>query len=291
MNYSKDLEQIYALGLFGLMAVVALVYTLRVRLRGALHFDRVDRQGGSPLLSKSLMEMGYWSFQPVARLCVLCGLSANTLSLTSLFLGAVAGLCLAWGHFGSGAIFSAISSILDTLDGMVARLTHRSSNAGEVLDATVDRYCEFFFLGGLSIYYRLVPALLTLSLLALTGAFMVSYSSAKAEALGISPPAGSMRRPERAIYLMMGSALSAISIASWESDWGGPIAVGYPMVFACGLVAVLSHSSALERLFWTAREVRRQERSGDSPAASSQIEIGGEADHRGDHARKLPGHR
>ena len=83
-------------------------------------------------------------------------------------------------------------------------MTGVSSDAGEVLDAAVDRYVEFFFLGGLMIYYRDIAALLILTLFALVGSFMVSYSSAKAEALHVPAPKGSMRRPERAVYLTAG---------------------------------------------------------------------------------------
>ena len=253
------LELINVLVLFTIVGLAALAYGIRLTLKGPAHFDRIDRQGGSKLLGKGVMELAYWLFQPLARLLVACRVTANHISWTSLVLGLLAGCCLAFGHFGSGSILATLSFILDSLDGIVARLTHQSSDAGEVLDASIDRYVEFFFLGGLTIYYREIPALLVLSLLATMGAFMVSYSTAKAEALQIEPPKGNMRRPERALYLTLGAALSPITIPWLESSRDYPIAVAHPMVIALCLVAVLANCSAIERLWALAKIIRARE--------------------------------
>ena len=98
-----------------------------------------------------------------------------------------------------------------------------------------------------------------LALLALMGSFMVSYSSAKAEALQVDPPKGSMRRPERAFYLTLGAVLSPITIAEFEYVRDYPIAIGFPMVMALGLIAVLANASAIERMAAIAKEMRRRE--------------------------------
>ncbi len=252
-------DLLYTILLFAIAAAVAVAYGIRVLLRGKAQFDRVDRQGGSPLLNKSVMEGGYWFFQPLGRLLIACHVTPNQISWGSLAFGVLAGACLAVGHFGFGAAFATISAIFDALDGIVARLTGVQSDAGEVLDATVDRYVEFFFLGGLVIYYREIPALLLLALAALVGAFMVSYSTAKAEALQIEAPKSSMRRPERALYLTLGATLSPITIPIWEQIREYPVPIGHPMVAALGLVAVLANVSAIERLWAIARTIRLQE--------------------------------
>ncbi len=254
-------QLIYVLVLFAVVILITLAYGVRVILKGHAHFDRVERQGGSPLLSKNIMELGYWFFQPLGRLLVFCKISANQISWGSFTFGLLAGCCLAFGHFGSGSVFATLSAVMDSLDGMVARLTGKSSDAGEVLDAAVDRYVEFFFLGGLLIYYREIPVLMILTLLALVGSFMVSYSSAKAEALQVDPPKGSMRRPERAFYLTLGAALSPISIPWFETNREYPIAIAHPMVIALCLVAVMSNFSAIERLWAIAKEIRLREKT------------------------------
>jgi phosphatidylglycerophosphate synthase len=254
-----DFQLISTLVLLGIVALAAIAYLVRVWLSGRAHFDRVNKQGGSPLLSKSVMEGAYWFLQPVGKLLVFCHVTPNQISWASLVFGVLAGTCLAFGHFGFAASFATISALLDSLDGMVARLTGVASDAGEVLDASADRYVEFFFLGGLAVYYREIPALLILTLIALMGSFMVSYSTAKAEALRVEPPKGNMRRPERAVYLILGAALSPVTIPIFENERPFSIAMGHPMVFAVALVGVLSNLSAVERLYAVAKSIRRRE--------------------------------
>ncbi|MBU6375862.1 MAG: CDP-alcohol phosphatidyltransferase family protein [Bdellovibrionales bacterium] len=261
------LDLIYALSLLGVAASVAVVYGLRVLTKGKAEFDRVDKQGGSALLGKGVMHGAYWSLQPLARLLIFLRITPNMVSWASFGFALGAGACLSVGHFGFGAVFATISAFLDTLDGMVARLTGVSSDAGEVLDAAVDRYAEFFFLGGLVIYYREIPLLLVVTLVALIGSFMVSYSSAKAEALQVSAPKGAMRRPERAVYLTLGALFSPITIPLFEQIRPYGIAIGHPMVIALGLVAVMSNVSAAERLWAIARAVRLRETEERAKAA------------------------
>lgn len=85
---------------FFLVAVLA--YTAKLLLSGRAHFERVDRLGGSALLSKGLMEMAVWALQPIVRGFIRLGISANGVSRLSLVLGSGAAVALAfrapWGH-------------------------------------------------------------------------------------------------------------------------------------------------------------------------------------------------
>jgi len=256
---SLDWDLINILALFALAAGVGIAYLIRILFKGRPEYARVDKQGGSSLLNVEVMKAAYWFFQPLGRFLIICGLTPNMISWFSLLFGFLAGLCLCFGHFGFGAAFSAVSAILDALDGLVARETGRSSDAGEVLDATVDRFNEFFFLGGLLFYYREIPSMLLLTMAAMIGSFMVSYSSAKAEALQVDPPKGNMRRPERALYLTLGAALSPITIPWLERLRDTPIVLGHPMIVALVLVAVLANISAIERMWAIAKLVRARE--------------------------------
>jgi phosphatidylglycerophosphate synthase len=257
----------FALAAVLLVVALAAVYAVRVAVRGRDRFDRVEHQGGSRLLGKSAMGLGYWSLQPIARLLVAMRVDANQISWTSLVFGAVAGAFLAVGHFGYATVCTMISGLLDTVDGMVARLSNTSSEAGEVLDSAVDRYVEFFFLSGLVLYYRAIPLLQVLALLALLGSFMVSYSTAKAEALNVKLPPGGMRRPERAFYLAAGAALSAVSIPWWEAERDLSRPIAYPMVVVLALVAFAANLSAIERLWSIAKSVRSREKAHSAQSA------------------------
>jgi CDP-diacylglycerol---glycerol-3-phosphate 3-phosphatidyltransferase len=270
-------ELITTLSLMTVAALAALAYGVRCVLHGRAHSERVDRQGGSALLGKSVMEGFYWFITPFARLLISVGVTPNQISWSSIVLGVLAGVCMAFGHFGSAAIFATLSAIMDSLDGMVARLTGVASDAGEVLDAAADRYVEFLFLGGLAVYYHEIPSLLIVTLFALAGSFMVSYSTAKAEALGVEAPKGSMRRPERALYLTLGAALSPVTIPMFELDRQFPVPVGHPMVFAVALVAVLSNLSAVERLVAIARAVRAKAAAARQQAEAAELAVREEA--------------
>lgn len=229
-------------------ALVLVGYSVRTRISGRLRFERIERERGSFLLGRTVMEAGYWAMQPVARALIRCGVSPDAISWCSLVLGLLSGIRLAEGYFGSGALLFALSGLCDALDGMVARATGVASDGGEVLDAVVDRYSEFFFLGGLAWYYRPIPEAQLLCWLALLGSFMVSYSSARAEVLGIELPRGSMKRPERVVYLTLGAALSPLTIRWLESSGARAVPLAHAMVASLVLVALLSNYWALERL-------------------------------------------
>jgi CDP-diacylglycerol--glycerol-3-phosphate 3-phosphatidyltransferase len=249
----------FSLGLAMAILVVVVAYAGRVSRAGAARDPRVERAGGSPLLGKSAMEMGYWAMRPAARACIALGLSANAVSFLSLGLAALAGVSLAFGSFGVGAVLSLVSSACDALDGMIARDTGTASDAGEVLDAAVDRYAELFFFGGIVVHERFDVFAIVLTLAATAGAIMVSYSTAKAEALGVPPPRGSMRRQERAVYLVIGVALVPITAAACVR-LGLPVRIAHAPLFAIlALVALVGNVSALRRLRAVAAAVRKPE--------------------------------
>jgi CDP-diacylglycerol--glycerol-3-phosphate 3-phosphatidyltransferase len=238
------------------LALLALVYAVRVAARGFASYERVNKDQGSALLGTRAMEMGYWALEPAGRALARAKVSANVVSWASLLLGVSAGVALAMGHLGAGALLAALSALGDTLDGMVARRTKTASDAGEVLDAAVDRYVEFFFLGGLAVYYRADVPRLVLALSALLGSFMVSYATAKAEAFRTAVPRGAMRRPERAAYLTAGAALtpltSAWAVSSLQPAWVAQL----PMLIALGLVALVANASAIARMGTLAATLR-----------------------------------
>jgi CDP-diacylglycerol--glycerol-3-phosphate 3-phosphatidyltransferase len=261
------LDLIYALALLSVALIVGIIYGLRVLIRGRADFERVNQHGGSVLLGKGVMQGAYWSLQPLARFLIFLKISPNQITVVSVAFAMASGVCLAFGHFGSGAVFATVAAFLDTLDGMVARLTGSASKAGAVLDSSMDRYAEFFFLGGLAVYYRSIPVLLILTLLAVLGSFMVSYSTAKADEFQVSAPKSSMRRPERAVYLTLGALFSPITISIFEQVRPYGMALGHPMVIALGLVAVVSNIYAIERLLGIAQELNRREAESCSVAS------------------------
>lgn len=235
-----DLLCSLALGIVILASVLA--YAVRVAFGGRARSARVEREGQSMLMGKGLMEMLVWCAQPVVRGCAGLGLSADAVTWASLVLGVSAGVAFGAGHFGLGAVLAVLSGAGDTIDGLLAKQLGTSSNAGEVLDSAADRYVDFAWMAGLSFYFRSEPWLLLLALMAGLGATMVSYSTAKAEALGVKPPRGSMRRVERVTIIIVGAALTPV-IAELA-----PSRASTPMVVALLTIAALANASALRRL-------------------------------------------
>jgi CDP-diacylglycerol--glycerol-3-phosphate 3-phosphatidyltransferase len=252
-----EFEYSISLVLVSLALIFFLAYGLRVARKGRAQFARVDRTSPSVFLNKPAMEVAHWTAEPLAKMIRYLKITPNQVSWTSLFFGLGAGYFLSQGRFGMGAALSILAALFDLLDGMVARMTGVASDAGEVLDAAIDRYVEFLFLGGLLIFYRPYVWLQILTLLTILGSFMVSYSTAKAEAMNVKPPPCSMRRPERAIYLILGAALSPISLP-YETLHGFP-PIAAPMVVSLILVAGVSNISAALRFWKIAKSIRARE--------------------------------
>lgn len=254
--------------LFVLLAGLA-AYAVRFAARGAARFARVDAAGSSPLLGKDVMQAAYWCLQPFGSALVRLGVSANGITGASLALGLAAGIVVSRGYFGLAAALVTVAALGDALDGLVARRTGTVSAGGALFDASVDRYQEFFFLAGVAIHYRADPLKLALVLAVLHGSFMVSYGSAKAEALPVKPPRGAMRRAERAVYLTGGALLSPL-VAALSLRAGGPAWAGeVPVLLALGIVGLVANVSAVRRLRAMAREMNRIEAPSPASARAS----------------------
>lgn len=219
---------------------------------------RVQKQGSSLFLGQLPMEFAYWLLAPIGKLATTLKLSPNFFSWTCLTIGLISGVAAALGMIALAGGLSIISALFDTLDGMVARNRGIASDAGEVLDAAVDRYTEFFFLAGLMIYYRFEPWAMVLVQAALLGSFLVSYSQAKAETLNVSIPKGWMRRPERAAYLGGGAFLSPV-VSNWLES-GQMLPLHYTLLFAVLLVACFSNATAILRFVVLYKTLRKEKR-------------------------------
>lgn len=248
MSGLVDLVASCALGGF----IVAVLAAHRLA-RGPRHYDRVAQQGGTVVLGTGVMNAGYWLLQPAVRACVRAGVSPAALSWFSLGPAAFAGLAAAWGHWGFAAWGLLASALLDVLDGAVARAAQRASAGGAILDSVLDRYAEFFFFAGMLVAYRGLLPVQLLVLTALFGSFLITYSTAKAEALRLTPPRGCMKRSDRLALLTVGALLAPVSQRWWEPAGTWP---AWPVLAAVGLIAVLANGSAVARFAALSREAR-----------------------------------
>ena len=240
----KDAYFIY--GMLVLVAATAAAYGVRVMVHGVARSERVAKIGGTPILGQELMDWTYWAMSPIVRGLAALKITPNMLTWAACVLGFGAGIALAFGWFGLACALATWSVLGDILDGQVARMTNTGSDRGELLDAAVDRYTEFAFLAGLVIFYRASIPFMVLTLFALSASYMISYASAKAEALQVNPPRGLMRRHERSTYLITGAGVSAL-LGSWLVAHGLPSTT--PEIAGLIMVAVIGNGAAVLRLY------------------------------------------
>jgi CDP-diacylglycerol---glycerol-3-phosphate 3-phosphatidyltransferase len=244
--------------LIAFVITVALLWVVFAVLPARARNQRLDGHGGI-MLGRGIMEVAYRMFAPLVRLLIALRVTPNMVTAFSLVPALGSAVLIATGHFGFGALLATGSAFCDMIDGMLARHYKSGSDVGELFDAAVDRYVEFLLLAGLAVYFRGSPIVIVLCLATVLGAFMVSYTTAKAEALGVDPPKGAMRRAERAVYVIFGCTLAPL----WELVVPGDhsvagIAYGreLPIEVALFLVATVANVSAVRRMLRIAELIR-----------------------------------
>jgi CDP-diacylglycerol--glycerol-3-phosphate 3-phosphatidyltransferase len=250
VSISLDLIAVAATGCIWFLLLVA--YGLRVKRRGRFRSDRVSGVGGTAIMGENIMEATYWGIEPVVRALVAMRLTANAITTIALVFGLGAGVAIALGYFGVACACATISTICDILDGQVARLTHTGSARGELYDAVVDRYTEFALIAGFVVFAREHVVSVAIALLALQASFMISYASAKAEALRVDVPRGLMRRHERATVLTLTAGLTPMLGPTLTGWWpslpdGAMFIVGLALVAAIGTGATVTRFTRIYR--------------------------------------------
>ncbi len=118
-----------------------------------------------------------------------------------------------WGFFWLGAVLFVLGSVLDILDGALARSQNLGSPFGAFIDSTVDRIGEGFMLGAIALVLMRDGREwgVALAFAALAGSFLVSYTRARAEALGLKGDVGFGSRAERVVVITTGLVLAPLS--------------------------------------------------------------------------------
>jgi phosphatidylglycerophosphate synthase len=125
------------------------------------------------------------------RLVSLQWLRPWMITLLATTVGIFAGVVFAVGWGWLAGFLAAFAQVMDGVDGQFSRLTGMQSKGGAFLDSVLDRYSDAALMIGLSLYLIRVPVgfpislLLVMVFLALAGGSLVSYTSARAESLGI----------------------------------------------------------------------------------------------------------
>jgi CDP-diacylglycerol--glycerol-3-phosphate 3-phosphatidyltransferase len=144
------------------------------------------------------------------------------------------------GNLLAGTAVLVAGSLLDAVDGALARATGGTTAFGSFLDSTLDRAAEAVLYGGVAAYYLTfsadptVPVLL--ALVAMAGSFLVSYTRARAEGIGISAAIGLAPRLERLVLIVAGIFLAGIGLE-----------IG--LIGAIAIIATLSVATTVQRIW------------------------------------------
>ncbi|MBA3944459.1 MAG: glycosyltransferase [Herpetosiphonaceae bacterium] len=201
-------------------------------------------QGAAPMLTKPFEEqVRAFTQRVVGRVLGRSNISPNLLTTLGLLLTLSVTLTLAKGHLRWGGLLVLITSAFDMLDGALARATDQKSAFGAFLDSTVDRYAEALIFLGLLLHYQGQTGsqwLISLIYITIVGSLMVSYTRARAEALGFTCKVGLLGRPERVILLAFG------------------LLVGW-LPFALAILALFTNVTAVQRILHVWQEDRARQ--------------------------------
>jgi CDP-diacylglycerol--glycerol-3-phosphate 3-phosphatidyltransferase len=133
-------------------------------------------------------------------------LTPNAISLSGLVLNIAAAVLVWERHFFIGGIAFIVGSIMDTLDGRYSRMSGKGTPFGAFLDSTLDRLEEGIVLTAVAATFarqhdQLAVAAVVVAVLA---SLMVSYTRARAEALGVECKVGIATRAVRVTILSIG---------------------------------------------------------------------------------------
>jgi len=220
-----------------------------------------DLPRGDSLVSNRVKEAARAMLAPLVRLAQRLGITPNTVTVAGFLVVVAAAVLIATGNLLFGAVVLVSGSLLDAVDGALARATGGGTAFGSFLDSTLDRAAEAILYGGIAAYYLrfsaepIGPVLLALT--ALSGSFLVSYTRARAEGIGVSASVGLAQRTERLVLIVAGIGLAGLGFE-----------IG--LIGAIGAVAVLSAATTIQRIWHVRRQVDGQPAIGDIEAAQER---------------------
>ena len=157
---------------------------------------------------------------PVADFLVRQRVNPNAITTVGTICFLTGAVVYATGHIRTAGWIIGITALFDVLDGTVARRTGTSTVFGAFYDSTLDRVADGGLLAGLAVFYSWHPLyhnlyMVVVCLIGIIGTFLVSYTRARAEALGIDAKVGVMQRPERVVLLSVPQALFGLAFHGW----------------------------------------------------------------------------
>ena len=151
-------------------------------------------------------------------------ITPNALTASGVTLCAVASVLVLFEgrneilFYWAAAVVFVLGSLLDILDGALARAGGKTTPFGAFLDSTTDRVSEGFMLTAIGWVLARThhPAFVAVTVIAVAGSFLVSYTRARAEALGLRGDVGIGSRAERVVVITAGLVLAPWGVLPWS---------------------------------------------------------------------------
>ena len=186
------------------------------------------------------------AIEPAISLLARHNVSPNAITTVGTLLTVAAGVVYGTGHIMTAGWLMGVTAFFDVVDGEVARRTGRSTVFGAFYDSTLDRIADGALMAGLTVFYATNPVhhniyMVVTCLVGMIGTFVVSYTRARAESLGIDAKVGVMQRPERLVLLSAPQALFGLF-------WNGWVLIGIVV-----LLTVTAWITAVQRIAFVHR--------------------------------------
>ncbi|HEX8054158.1 MAG TPA: CDP-alcohol phosphatidyltransferase family protein [Thermoleophilaceae bacterium] len=186
-------------------------------------------------------------------------LTPNAISMAGLVGNVVAAVLITQRYFFLAGVAFVLGSVMDTLDGRYSRMSGKGSAFGAFLDSTLDRIEEGVVLAACAAYFSdrgddLAVAAVVITVL---GSLMVSYTRARAEALGVECKVGLATRPVRVVILSAGLLFArGASLGDFE--------LLAPAIY---VMAVLTSFTVLQRVLHVRAALNRADQGLSAPSA------------------------
>jgi CDP-diacylglycerol--glycerol-3-phosphate 3-phosphatidyltransferase len=187
-------------------------------------------------------------------------LTPNTISVAGLILNLVAAALITQRLFFLAGIAFIVGSVMDTLDGRYSRMSGKGTLFGAFLDSTLDRIEEGIVLAAVAGYFAATghDFAAAMCVVAVLGSLMVSYTRARAEALGVECKVGLATRPVRVVLLSIGLVFA-------KGAGIGDFELLAPAIYA---IAALTTVTTIQRVWHVRNELKSPEqndRAGEAP--------------------------
>jgi CDP-diacylglycerol--glycerol-3-phosphate 3-phosphatidyltransferase len=150
--------------------------------------------------------------EPLVRALDRMNVTPNQLTVFGALMVVGSAVLVGLGYFVAAGVVFLVGSAVDMLDGSLARMAQKVTPFGAFFDSTLDRASEGAVLAAIAYQFaeqgRTVDVAFVV--VALTGSILVSYTRARAEALGLECKVGLMSRPERVLLITVGLLFSVL---------------------------------------------------------------------------------